>query len=389
MALKVDVFQSFFDRIGAELRRLVLPVNVDNYSNFGKSYIQTVFDDQHKVRAGLPVGLTVFTGTKAELEALGAGIYKKIASLTSPHPFAHIMEKVVINCNRKITACFGTTPVTANFPGYTQYMTLQPNVDFVIPLNSVLRGGDEFFVSLKKWLDTDVSDYEIRVTFFGETVANEPVQNAKVRAQIVADSINAGISATLIENMYNWQFRNELRLREVSFSIPYNKSVSGSGSEQHLRYFRNGRYVSPDVNVYIIALGANDFSIYGKTKAQYKAIFIEMINLILSSESTPLIILQTPPLHENDAYETVNVQFREALTEINTTYLSLNRVFLIDIATNSFDRKVTTNYMPSDTAGSRIHPSDIGNAAIFTNCIIPFLNSSRGQTMITELKKLK
>lgn len=361
-------------------------VNLTNLRNYGQ--IDFAIKDWHKQRSG--IGSIALSATKATIDSgASQALGTIVASVPNVVGFLNYVTKIKIFSTIKVQLRIGQTAATVNFPNYNEYVTVPANTLVTFDVYKIFRFNDQFQVGVKKWLDSDItSNIDLTISFEDSGVyPDEFIQNATIEACIIGDSINAGSSGTKTENMYNYMLRNELRKRGVSISIPYNKSVSGKDSDAFLSYARNG-YIVPGCRAYFIAVGANDSAIANRTKAAYKANINELVDLYLSAEGSPMVILEAPTLNENNTYEALNIQYRAAISEI-VTERNNSRVFGIDLGTNSFDRTVTSNYMATDTAGSRIHPSDIGNAAIFNNCIVPYLNSAAGLNFIAKLKTFK
>lgn len=365
------------------------PVSNPDGSDILKSNFKTTLFDYQSIRSGLQPAAVAQTITKATVDANTSAGYR-FSVLQPAFPYSNYIEGIWITSNISLLLRIFLQPATSNFPQFNQYIVIPANVPFYVKIGLMVRNSDSLGIYTYKWLDVATTDATITTYHIGYTLQDEPILGTSVRAKVIGDSINNGTSATRIENMYIQLMKNKLRKQGMSISIPQNRSVSGSSTNDHMPYFRNGTYLDANINLYIIALGANDSAIAGNTKAQYKANINEIVDLLFYNEGGAPILLLAPTLNENDTTEALNVQYRAAISEIVTerAAIKINKVFGIDLGTGSFDRKVSSNYMPGDTAGSRIHPSDIGNLAIFNNNITPYLSSAPGLAFINILNTL-
>jgi|SRR5882762_6625557 len=354
-----------------------------------KSELNQSMSDYSIIRSGLQPVAVATTITKATVDANTVSGYR-FSVLSPSFPYSNYVGGIWITSNISLLLRISLQTATNNFPQFNQFIVIAANQSFYIKIGLVVRNADTIGIYTYKWLDAATTDAAITAYYTGYTMQDEVIKNTKIRTKMVGDSINNGSSGTRIENMYIQLMKNQLRKQGVSISIPTNRSVSGSSTNDHMPYFRNGTYLDSKTNLYVIALGANDSAIIGNSKAAYKANINEIVDLLFYNESNAPILLLAPTLNENNTTEALNVQYRAAIAEIITASASIkpNVVFGIDLGTGSFDRTNSTNYMSTDTAGSRIHPSDIGNLAIFNNCIVPYLASTPGLAFITTLNKL-
>lgn len=343
------------------------------------SSVDLRIQDFNKTISGLD-GYSSATTVVYSASAFGVNVLTQLAL----HPYLADVQSIQLYSTRDLVGTWGTSSV----PISGQSFIIKAFIPLIIPINLILRSGDVLTVTMRQWLDTTQTDARVFGNFVGHLRPNELMTGTKIKACIVGDSINAGSSATRIENMYNFMLRNHLRKQGVSISIPYNKSVKGIDTATQLRYFRDGGNIIEDCNLYFIALGANDSAIASRSKADYKANMNEIIDLIFYKEVQPVILLEAPTLNQNATIEGLNIQYRAAIQEIVAERNS-DRIYSVDLGTGSFDNQNAANYVGTDTAGSRIHPSDLGNLGIWNNNLLPWLISNTGINFINKLKTLR
>lgn len=204
-------------------------------------------------------------------------------------------------------------------------------------------------------------NYVGAVSVSGWRMADDIDFGAPRVAMFVGDSIINGTGPTISATMYPYIFKSYLasvgpRARVVL------KSISGATSSDHEQYRAGGWHDINQCDLIFYGVGVND-AIGGVSGATFTANLTAFWSW--ASRRYPIakvVILGASPL-ENNTQEAAAVTLRAAASAFVASVNAPNRLAFIDLG-SSFDRTVTSNYVGTDTPGSRLHPNNTGHAAI-------------------------
>lgn len=288
-------------------------------------------------------------------------------------------EAVHISSNKTnvVQVGFSGNQVGSGYPSVVEAVTT-PGGTIVVPVRQLLRpahyasSGALGSATIKALIDTDATNTYIRAAMVGYKVTDDFNYGADKVMLWLGDSITAdGTGPSAKTNQYDWRTLNYHKDAGRSVRM-VNLSIGGSTSTQFERLRAHGNLDQPQVDHVYYTLGANDAS-QGVAAATYKANVAAAIAWKKSRypKATMTVFGMTP--QENDANEANAATLRTAASDAVTEAADAKVKFL-DLGA-AFDRKVAGNYATSDTAGSRIHPSDAGHASIW-NVVKPFLDAN-------------
>jgi lysophospholipase L1-like esterase len=185
----------------------------------------------------------------------------------------------------------------------------------------------------------------------------------------IGDSITVsetGITAKVDSMM--WQIRYQLRklYKRVRYVM---KGVSGTTSANHLTLLKQGEYDLPNVKIFNILLGTNDAA-QAVTPEVYIANITEIVAYLRAINPDAVIVLCGATPTDNNTWEALLAQYRTALAALVTSLTNPKTVY-IDLS-DSFARLTLSFYASSDSAGSKIHLSATGQAAVASNYMTKF-----------------
>lgn len=288
-----------------------------------------------------------------------------------------------------------TTPLSGvNIPEYNLPAIVGIDADGAgdvsqfIPCNWVIRNGQSVIPYITKILNgtaTTCTYYPII-----DTITDDLNVNAKHYVELVGTSIANGSGPTSTAYMYPVLFISEIRKRNKSVKLEI-YGISGSTTASHYTKFTKGEYdIMPNKqppSVVIIELAVNDASagVSASTSVARMRTYAERMLNHPENENCMVIILGGTPLENTTAWNnliTLDTAYEALVAELAEVYSG--RIFFIKLR-DSFTRTDTTKYASSDTAGSRIHPSDSGCADIFEDSLLPWLDGEDGQTFLNAL----
>lgn len=288
-----------------------------------------------------------------------------------------------------------TTPISGvNIPEYNLPAIVgvdsngKGQVAQIIPCNWVLRNGQSIIPYITKILngtETTACYYPII-----DTITDDFNVNARYYMAWIGTSITNGSGPTGTAYMYHFLFASELRKRGKSIKNEL-YGISGSTTASHNSKCLKGEYdVMPNKEapgIVIIELAVNDASAgvaVSTSVARMRAYAERMLNHPENAKLR-LIILGGTPLENTTAWNNLlllDTAYQALVDELAETYV--NRVFFIKLS-DAFTRTDATKYASSDTAGSRIHPSDAGCADIFEDKLLPWLDGEDGEIFLNSL----
>lgn len=278
-------------------------------------------------------------------------------------PWAYWLESIIITSNKTvvINIISGTVSLagTGTMPTSNIQQLIPANVPTVIPARVLLRQGSMSTLSawLKEVVDADKTNTRVTISGTGFSFADDLDFAAPRTVLVVGDSLFAGTGPTVRDNFIPWKIRRYYtdkgaRLRMINGAVP----GSTSGGHELLR--QNGLYDHNKVGLIVYQLGTNDAAqaIPAATTGANLATFIAWKKLRWPDAK---MVVFGPPPAENNTTETALVAIRQALSDA-VDAASDNNIKFKSLA-GAFDRAAgTTNYVSTDTAGSRLHPNDTG-----------------------------
>jgi len=294
---------------------------------------------------------------------------------------AYFLKGIWISTTRTVQFQIIVNQNSALISQATHLFIVEKNKPYYLPLGIILRNGFSTSTSLRAWYDSDQTDAVCNLAYDGIVITDDVNTSAKNTILWIGDSILNGTGATATLNMYAFQTRYYMTSQGASVRNLI-KAISGTTTTDHLKHCQNQVYNIKGVKQIIISLGTNDAG-QSISKATYKANLKAMIDILLNNEDLPnILVLSNPPV-ENSTSNGFVTQYVTALSEIESEYNS-SRVKTLNISA-AFDRTSSSFYASSDTAGSRVHPNDVGNAAIYT-VINTYLQTVSGLAIINALK---
>jgi lysophospholipase L1-like esterase len=294
---------------------------------------------------------------------------------------AFAVDTLTVTCNRsaRVQISLYETGIGGNDQQMWVVQT-SPNVPIIIPVHAIVRpvntglGGNA--VGTAKIREIYDGGTTTGVNLFayasGWAIADDLNFSADKVYLHLGDSITAaGTGITDKRYGYDWQTLAYWKDRGSSVRM-INKSVSGTTSTFHETRRAGGAYDFPQLDVIGYSLGMNDAGQSIPT-ATYKTNVKNLIAWKQAQHPNAKLIVYGATPAENDTTETALVALRTAASEA-VAEASDSKVKYLSLG-GSFDRKVSSNYASSDTAGSRVHPSNNGHAGIFA-AIKTFLDAN-------------
>lgn len=278
-------------------------------------------------------------------------------------PWAYWVETLVITSNKTILINITNGIVSlagAGSPPTSNIQQIIPaNVPTVIPMNILIRRGimSAFGIWIREVIDADKTGTRVTVSATGFSFADDLDFAASRTALFIGDSLLAGTGPTVKDNFLPWKIRRYYTDKGARIRM-VNGAISGSTSGGHELLRQGGMYDHDKVGLIVYQLGTNDAAqaISASTTGANLATFIAWKKLRWPDAK---MIVFGPPPAENNTTETALVAIRTALSDA-VAAANDPKVKFKSLA-GAFDRAAgTTNYVSSDTAGSRLHPNDTG-----------------------------
>lgn len=282
----------------------------------------------------------------------------------------------------------GTGPLAnANIAEYSMTFVLQKGVHY-IKSEVTLRNGQSVIPYITGY---PAGATTALVAFAGDVKYITDDFNYAARNTIcwVGTSITNGTGPTSTAYMYHTLFKEELRRRGKSVRNEL-YGMSGSNTATHYTKFMKGDYdmtmQGKAPNVLIIELAVNDASsppsgtLYQDRLSAYATRFLANPE----NKRIPVLILGGTPLENTANWNnliTLDNAAEAMVAELQETYPG--RVFWVKLR-DSYTRTNAAKYATSDTAGSRIHPNDSGQADIGAT-LIAWLDTEEGQTFFNSI----
>lgn len=285
-------------------------------------------------------------------------------------------ESLVLTSNKNLVvqSKLGGEALGSGFP-VTHEVVVGPGGPVTVPIRTLLRPsqyGSNASLGvgvIRSMIDTDGTNALIRLSAVGYSITDDLDFGAEKVLLHIGDSITAGgTGPTAKPNQYDWRFLNALKALGRSVRM-INVSMSGTTSANAERRRSYGDYDFPQVDHVNYSMGVNDAG-SSVTAATYKANVAAAIawKKVRYPKATMTVFGVTPL--ENSTSEGFAAQYRTAAAEA-VTEAADPLVKFCNLGA-AFDRTVSSNYASSDPAGSRVHPSDAGHAAIW-GVVGPFL----------------
>jgi lysophospholipase L1-like esterase len=280
---------------------------------------------------------------------------------------AAFVETLVASCNVPIIAQVQIGPDAAGrFAGTPIRMMLAANQPAVIPTNFLLRGfqvqNGVIALAAIRAFDAAPTTVDLwgALSAHGWAITDDFEWSAPKVALFVGDSILNGTGPTATARMWPFLVKSYWRSLGTRARIVL-KSVSGSTSSDHEAWRAAGYHDIPQVDLVVYALGVNDAGT-GVTDVTYTANLAAFWAHVSKRWPTAKMIVCGPTPIENNTAETRAAGLRAAGAAWVAAQANA-RLRFVDLG-SAFNRAVSSNYASSDTAGSRVHPNDTGNAAV-------------------------
>lgn len=193
----------------------------------------------------------------------------------------------------------------------------------------------------------------------GYLITDDFDYDADITILVVGDSINNGTGPTATAKMYAFLFKAWLLATYGIRSRIVLKSISGSTSTMHEAWRAGGWHdIGSDVHLILYALGTNDTdatayaanleAFWGWSQKRYARTLRGMVALLPG------------PLENDTAHATAETIRTAGLAKVAA--IANPMLGAINLAP-AFDRKTTSFFTSSDSAGSHTHPGDTGHAA--------------------------
>lgn len=271
--------------------------------------------------------------------------------------------RVQINQRQSVAQSLGNGDIALLIPAAG---TLQ------LPINQIYPGGAAFSVRLEN--ETGSTPLQFRLGVSGWRFADDlRFDNDRVM-MMVGDSIQATgpVSSAYRNALAIWQARDYIDTLGKDFRVVM-KQIGGCTSSTAELWRNNGNLDVPNASLICYQMGVNDASV-ALSQATYEANWTSFYNWARRRFPTAKILFLGATPVENNTVETALVALRSnmaswvaARNDANLKYLNLGA---------SFDRTLTANYATTDTPGSRVHPSEVANTAIFNNSWKPFIDAN-------------
>lgn len=284
---------------------------------------------------------------------------------------AWAIDTVTVTCNKACKIQLSLYETGIGSPDQFMWrFQVTPGTPVIIPVNAIVRpavtafnAGGSGKAQIREMYDGVTTGVNLNVWASGWTLTDDLDYGAEKVYVHIGDSITGpGTGITNKSKQYDWQTLDYLRSEGHSLRM-LNTSISGSASPLHESRRLLGAYDFPQADLIGYSLGMNDAGQAIPT-ATYKTNVKNMIawKQARYPRATMIVYGSTPA--ENNTTETALALLRTAASEA-VTEAADSRVKYCNLGT-AFDRTVASNYASSDTAGSRLHPSDAGHAAIAT-----------------------
>lgn len=251
------------------------------------------------------------------------------------------------------------------FPGFLKQAVITATaVSFKVNLmvRGLLNGNSNVTLNVRNNMTAGSVDYYGAVSASGYRITDDLDLSAPKVVMFAGDSLLNGTGPTKTATMWAFLFKKKLRDLGTRARVCL-KTVSGSTTGEHEAMRAAGYHDIAKVDLGVYALGVNDAGA-AVADATY------LVNLTAYWEwfskrypLATLVVCGVPPL-ENNTSETRAAGLRTTASTYVASIAS-PRLRYINFGT-AFDRTVSSNYVGTDTPGSRVHPNDTGHGAMAT-----------------------
>jgi hypothetical protein len=213
-----------------------------------------------------------------------------------------------------------------------------------------------------------------RMSLSGRRIADDSLWDAAKTILFAGDSIlgTGPPAGSARSSLAHFQVLNYLRAAGKDYRVAV-KQLGGTTTSHGEAWRDEGLLDVPGVDVVAYQWGANDCA-NSVSSVTYSANWSAFVNWALLRWPTCHVLMLGPSPAENNTTDTNAAAYRTALSGY-VSGLGNSRVKYLNLGT-AFTRTDTSNYATTDTTGSHIHPNVQGNAAIYTNCWLPFLSAN-------------
>lgn len=315
-------------------------------------------------------GTTAGTTTNGPSGLISGSGYPLGTVLTIPPCRAFYVKNLILAANKKVNwnifltrfkPTAGTVPA-ANFNSYSD----PAGGALIIPVNDFLlgqTGTDSISASIRQVFDADLTLCEFYVGVTGWSINNDLNFSAPKTILHIGDSITRLETGNILPSTaypfaVTRYFKETQGINCRQITKAYSGATSATIEDMRAKGFLD---VKKKLDLITYNLGMND-ALGSVTKAAHKANVAAAIAWKQKRHPDAKMIVYGPTPAENNAVEAFLVQYREGCSEAVTAAAD-DKVKFCDLG-GSFDRTVSSNYASTDTAGSRIHPSDQGQTAV-------------------------
>lgn len=324
--------------------------------------------------------LTLYAGNDGATFTTDGGAATTVSIAAPGITRAFVIDTVMfsVNKNTRTQIQWSTSGFDAARTRLYQFVTA-PGVPVIFQPDDVIRMSTppEAFSAgwpgfrIRTLLDADKANISYAFSLSGWSITDDLDFLAPKSVLWIGDSITAGgTGPTVRENQYDWRVRRYYRDRGIRARL-IQMSLSGSTSSQHAARLSQGWYDPIPGDLICYSAGANDPG-QSVSAATYRANLDAAIAWKKLTHPQARMVVFGPTPNENDATETglvaIRAQGAAAVAAANDP-----RIKFCDLG-GAYDRKLASNYASSDVAGSRVHPSDAGHAAIWA-VVAPFLDA--------------
>lgn len=248
------------------------------------------------------------------------------------------------------------------------------NGSVIFPVNRIIHGNPSFSLFSE---NGDNSAIVVKANAFGWRMADDINLFARRTILWIGDSIARcsglqGGAACNTSDVFTFSVRNWLCANGYDYRLI--QKAQGSCRTDHAEIWKNNGLLDTScpskVGIVMYNMGANDYTQPATALANLQL----FIPWALTRYPRALIVVCGPSPAENDTVEAGIVSVRTNFQSV-VNGLANSRVQYLNLG-SAFNRKDASNYSTADSAGSRIHPSVQGMAAL-TNVITAFLATAQ------------
>lgn len=294
---------------------------------------------------------------------------------------AWFIDTITVSCskNARVQISWNSSGFDAT-RGEIIQVALGAYTPLVIPVGRMVRSataqtagsGGAPGASVRKVYDADKTATHLTLWAQGWSLTDDMDYAAPKTMLWIGDSITAGgTGPTIKTNQFDWRVRKYYRDKGIRVRM-VNMSLSGQTSIVQESRRAQGAFDGIPADLICYSMGPNDAA-QGVAASTYRANVDAAIAWKKVMHPAARMVVFGPTPNENNTTEAAQVTLRaEAAAAV--TAAADSKVKFCDLG-SAFNRTTASNYASSDAAGSRVHPSDAGHAAIWA-VVQPFLDAN-------------